>query len=282
MSEIVEYIENEGALLTGIYHKAQFPDAHEKPAILMWNVGVSSRIGPQRQYVDLARQLANLNFEVFRFDLGGLGDSIASDKSTSRLNQEVSEIQSAMDHICSTYKHKKFVLIGFCSSASNAHPTMVKDQRVAGAILIDGYGYKTLRFHFYHIARRALSPRHWMSRIKRITAMIAQSSEANLGFFFDFPAQRVIEDEVVAVAERGVRLFYIYTGGIQSYYNYAEQFWDMFPRLRKFQTSITVSYHQDANHLFMYRTNRDTFFSEIKNWIVKEFNNRATKDTVRL
>jgi alpha-beta hydrolase superfamily lysophospholipase len=44
-------------------------------AIILLNTGVEYHIGPHRMYVPLARQWASEGHMVFRFDLGGIGDS---------------------------------------------------------------------------------------------------------------------------------------------------------------------------------------------------------------
>src|ERR1044072_1198890 len=49
----------------------------ERPTIVFFNAGMIHRIGPNRIHVKLARKLSNEGYDVFRFDLGGQGDSIA-------------------------------------------------------------------------------------------------------------------------------------------------------------------------------------------------------------
>ena len=54
------------------------PPAAARPAlppILLLNAGCIHHVGPNRWYVSLARQLAQLGHRVLRFDLSGLGDS---------------------------------------------------------------------------------------------------------------------------------------------------------------------------------------------------------------
>ena len=61
--------------MVGILHS---PDGYanlELPAVLFLNAGLIHRIGPNRIYVKLARQFAQMGFFVFRFDSSGIGDS---------------------------------------------------------------------------------------------------------------------------------------------------------------------------------------------------------------
>jgi Serine aminopeptidase, S33 len=282
MNETVEYFGTDGSSLIGIFHHGVQPHTHSaltgtvsvKPAILLWNVGISNRTGPQRQYVELARNLTNLSFDVLRFDIGGLGESQASARGQSNAEQEIADIQAAMDHLQNTHHHQKFILIGFCSSANSGHPTMVRDPRVAGAVLIDGYGYKTRPFHFRHLMKRVASPVHWLSRIRRIARGFQArmtSDETVSGFFADFPPREQIEQDILKVVDRGVLLLYIYSGGIQSYFNHQNQFWEMFPLLTAARHSVSVAYHEEANHLFMYEANKSWLLSAITNWIIENY-----------
>jgi hypothetical protein len=199
-----------------------------------------------------------------------LGDSIASTNGLRREDQELAEIKAALDHLERRHGLNKFILVGFCSSAANAHPTMVRDERVVGAILIDGYGYKTFKFHLLHVCRRLFSIEHWWSRVGRISRVFRKAGDGNVAFFFDFPGRAKTEREILTTVQRGTRIFYIYSGGIQSYYNYSEQFWDMFPLLKSVSHKIKVKYMRGSNHLFMYEQNKQELRSEIISWIEAE------------
>ena len=48
------------------------------PAVVILNSGVIHRVGPNRIYVALARDLAALGFPVLRFDLSGIGGQLCS------------------------------------------------------------------------------------------------------------------------------------------------------------------------------------------------------------
>src|SRR5262245_21613598 len=50
--------------------------ASSAPAVILLNTGIEYRVGPHRLYVPLARELAARGHVVFRYDLGGIGDSM--------------------------------------------------------------------------------------------------------------------------------------------------------------------------------------------------------------
>ena len=47
----------------------------KRPAIVVSNVGLNHRPGPNRIWVEFARRMAEKGFVTLRFDLSGLGDS---------------------------------------------------------------------------------------------------------------------------------------------------------------------------------------------------------------
>ncbi len=85
----------------------------------MSNSGIDCHVGPNRLWVDLARQLAARGLRSIRFDLSGLGDSPARPGQPTRLSYapealaDVSDVAAAM----SPEDPSNVVLVGLCSSA---------------------------------------------------------------------------------------------------------------------------------------------------------------------
>jgi len=119
---------------------ADLPASRARPAILLLNVGANHRVGPNRMYVVLARDLATLGYATLRFDVAGLGDSsIAPGKPDNRLysKDSVGDVKTAMSMVTNLCGHQRFVLVGLCSGAYLAFHTCVEDPRVAGQILLN-------------------------------------------------------------------------------------------------------------------------------------------------
>lgn len=241
------------------------PGHSSKTCVLMWNVGLSHRIGPQRQYVEFGRQLTALGYPVFRFDLSGLGDSEPRKDGLSGEESEVADIHEAMDHL-EAKGFQEFVLIGFCSSAANAHPAAVRDARVKGLILMEPYAYKTRLFWMYHYLHRIFRLGYYknfvMSRLRKV-------ERPQYAFFRDYPPIEKVAREVQELVDRGTKLFYLYSG-IRGYYNYRRQFFDMFPTL-KTKGLVEVQYHPKADHLFTSLEARSNAYGQIQNWIQVQF-----------
>jgi dienelactone hydrolase len=113
---------------------------HPKSALLCLNVGANHHVGPNRMYVTLARRLAMLGQSTFRFDVGGLGDSVvAPGQREARLysKDSVEDVRQAMSFLATTRDVKHFVLMGLCSGAYLAFHTAVEDPRVTGQVLLN-------------------------------------------------------------------------------------------------------------------------------------------------
>lgn len=146
------------------------------PALLFLNVGANHRVGPNRMYVSMARDLAGMGYFGFRFDVAGLGDSrLAPGAREQRLysKDSVVDVKAAMDFIERTRGVKRFILMGLCSGAYLAFHTAVEDARVVGQVLLNPQTFEwregdslelSMRKSFLstrHYARSLLRPATW-------------------------------------------------------------------------------------------------------------------------
>jgi pimeloyl-ACP methyl ester carboxylesterase len=131
---------------------AEAPEAHGPnglPAAILLNAGMLHRVGPNRLHVKAARRLARDGFTTLRFDFSGIGDSPARESDLPLERRRVDEVGEAMDFLSSSGKAERFVLLGICSGADAAFDTACRDDRVVGAVLING-------FHLHHRAPEEL------------------------------------------------------------------------------------------------------------------------------
>ncbi|HEY0057996.1 MAG TPA: hypothetical protein VGB56_02615 [Flavisolibacter sp.] len=128
------------------------------PTVVIFNAGVIHKIGPNRLHVKLARRLATEGYNVFRFDYGGQGDSIARTDGPA----SSSYITNALDLVEKKTGSGGFVLTGICSGAEDAYATAMSDSRIKGVILINGTGLELDLFRkLYPDAEKSIQLRYY-------------------------------------------------------------------------------------------------------------------------
>jgi alpha-beta hydrolase superfamily lysophospholipase len=108
-------------------------------AVVMLNVGGNYRIGPNRNYVKAARELAAAGYRVLRFDVSGIGDSRAEAGFTGDSmyrDWATVDVSAAIDMLAAR-GCRRFYLMGICSGSYLAFQTALKDPRVTGVVLMN-------------------------------------------------------------------------------------------------------------------------------------------------
>ena len=285
MREKVHAIGKHRNLVAIITEPANHPRAEQLPAFIILNAGLIHHVGPFRLNVTLARKIAAIGCVACRFDLSGIGDSGPSQDNHSYWAQTVSDIQETMDFIAAKHGAREFILIGACSGADNAHRTAVADKRVIGAVFVDGYSFPTLRHYLKRYGRSALSIRKWANLClkffsRRLTTgnNPTASSDPLEGIdYTEFPPKDNVQRELQALVHRPVKLLYFYTGGFSEYYNYEEQFKDMFPGLDQ-KGQIKVCFLPEADHTLILQRDRQRFVDTVSQWAQDHFIGGRTTD----
>jgi alpha-beta hydrolase superfamily lysophospholipase len=92
----------------------------DRPAIVIFNAGAAHHVGPNRLYVELARNLAAAGFACLRFDLESLGDSV--NRQSARENypyptSAVDDARAAFEYLHAEHGYRRFIALGLCSGA---------------------------------------------------------------------------------------------------------------------------------------------------------------------
>jgi len=205
----------EGSPLLGVVTS---PDSERQlpVACLMFNMGATSRVGPRRINVKLARELAAQGISSIRFDLAGLGDSAAPAGSARYLEQAVLDLQAAMNLVETMLGIRRFIVIGLCSGGVHGLSLAEADPRVIGLLMFDGYAFPGRRARLERNLRRLLAlPGN---------ASIAGKTARWLRRRFSPPAPQLFEPEPIeatmalfrramtAITERGAAVFLLYSG----------------------------------------------------------------------
>ena len=253
-----------------------------RPGVILVNAGFLHRVGPNRMNVSLARKLAAAGFASLRMDLSGLGDSVG--RSTAAEDHEIvsEDLDRAMRFMQERFGLDAFVLLGLCSGANDTALKAIVDDRVVGLVNIDGAGYRTRRFYvnhvLLHLARRVGDPTRWRRLYRRHRENARRRAAGELGVGSALANSTAYTDwtreeagaHFERLAARGVRMRFVYTGGVSGFYNYRGQFRDIF-RDRDFRGMASSAYFPWTDHLTMLEHHRREVHDDIVAWIATTF-----------
>lgn len=232
--------------------------------VIVLNAGLVHRVGPFRLHVELTRALNQLGYTTLRMDLSTLGDSGATGESGSQSEQVRADIRDAMDQLRAQGGCTRFVLAGLCSGAENAFLAASSEQDVAGAILIDGYAYRTPGFYLRRYLPRALNPFRVIRFISRKIHTAPIQSEAR--FAVEFPPRSAVSEQLQRMLDGGMKLLFVFSGGASSYFNHLRQFRECYGPIAK-HPGTTVYYLADSDHTFILAGDRKELIDMIGGWI---------------
>ena len=254
-----EIIELGGGIF-GLLSRPQ--GAPRTPCVVLLNAGFLPRWGPFRLHVRLARRLAAHGYPVFRFDLPGVGDTLAlADRPLTLILREV------LDALRSLVGYERFIVGGICAAADIAWQTALADPRVVGVILLDGLARPTWSYKLSRVQRALRAPvSTWPGKVRRLLARPDDDSTAPANALLrDWPAPGAERTQLQTLVERGVELFFLYTGGT-SYFLHARQFIETFgPAAR----SGHVQFHHwpQCDHVFYDVADRDELIATVTRWL---------------
>lgn len=257
----------------------------ERPAVVLINAGIVHRVGPFRLHVNVARQLAGEGVTTLRIDLSGLGDSPMRVGKMESRERAIQDVRDALDALQSRLGHHRFVLMGLCSGAFNAHKVTVTDERVAGAVFMDGIAFRTMSYYLQQYGARMLRPRFWRNAIRRRmlravrnTSVDARENAVDESAFFD---NEVVPTEVQAelnvLLDRGVRMLFMYTDGYDDIAG-PYQFQEMFGQ--KPSDQLQLQYYDRSEHTFRLMQNRTIAVERIARWYREQFIEGARTETL--
>jgi pimeloyl-ACP methyl ester carboxylesterase len=226
-------------------------------ACLLINAGVVHRIGPHRINVKLARELARREFATLRFDLSGLGDSLAQPGGLNFADQAVIDIRAAMDFMQQSFGVSRFLIFGICSGAVNAFHASLADPRIVGVAMLDGFWYRTMWTEPVRRWRRFLEL-PWGQvvaiAIRQLAAPLRKNAQvAPIAGPFDAaanlsnPPKRDFIRFLHTLVDRNTSVYFLYGGTVAKYYSYASQFRHAFHG-ESFLDVIRCEYCPDIDH----------------------------------
>lgn len=246
-------------------------DAAPRPGVILLNAGLVHRIGPFRMTVELARMLAGKGYASIRFDLSTIGDSAGTADAGSREDHVLADVQDAMALLQQHAGCSRFVLMGLCSGAQNAHHVASIDQRVVGAVFMDGYAYPTRGFYLRHYLPRLLHPVRVARAAWRRLRRIGRHDDVDLaGFAVEWPSRQQVVSELTDMVRQGRKLCFIYSGGALGYFNHPRQFGECFGSLAA-DPNVQVRTFPEADHTFILAGDRARLRECIADWMQQSF-----------
>ena len=245
------------------------------PAIVILNTGIIHRVGHQRKFVVLARELAARGYSVVRFDFGGIGDSDRRTDHLSALEGCLDDIRVILDWLEGSRGHRRFILLGLCSGADHAIIYAGSDPRVVGAGLLDPMIPPTRRFYLHYILHRLIRPSSWLSFITgngwlftTIRTRLVPKSKDTLDIRpEDARVRRFLKDVYGRAVENDVQLLSVLTGASDTRHaSYREQLLDAFPEL-DLSPLLRAEFFKDSDHLFLFEHDRKRLNAIIIDWI---------------
>lgn len=260
------------------------------PVIVILNTGIIHRVGHQRKFVILARELAARGYLVVRFDFGGIGDSERRTDNLSALEGCLDDIRVILDWLEASRGHRRSILLGLCSGADHAIIYAGSDPRVVGAGLLDPMIPPTRRFYLHYILHRLTRPRSWLSFITgnghlfaiiRKRLLKPKSGEGHAGSPGDERVRLFLKDVYARAIENNVQLLSVLTGASDTRQSsYREQILDAFPEL-DLSPLLRAEFFEDSDHLFLFEHDRKRLNAIIIDWIETAKFREAQEGAVR-
>lgn len=238
-------------------------------AVIVSNIGMHHRVGPFRLYVELARRLAGNCVPVLRFDLAGMGDSEPRHDAPSPSERAQRDLDDAMQLLTDTVGAEKFILIGLCSGVDSSHAAATRDPRVIAAAFIDGYSYPSPGFYARRFRTDLLDPGRWKRFLRRHLGSGGPNefrADEPQVFVRDNPTRAQFRQDVLRMTRRGVRLLFVYSGGVFYRFNSPRQFFEMLgARLKSDHIEIEAMY--SADHVFTSVARRNALVGRLEEWV---------------
>jgi pimeloyl-ACP methyl ester carboxylesterase len=244
------------------------PAAAGTVGVIVLNTGLMHRVGPFRLHVDLTRRLNARGYPTLRFDLSTMGDSGASAEAGSREQQIRADVRDAAALLAGQAGCTRFVLIGLCRGAQSAH-IACSEAEVAGAVFLDGYIYRTAGFKLRHYLPRMLSPARWRSFFARKLRQAVAPEEVVFGSVY--PPRAQVRGELAAMLARGLKLYFVYSGGIAEQLNHPRQFRECYGRGVAGHPALRMDLLDGTDHTYTLLCDRERLFGHVEAWLLEHF-----------
>ena len=231
--------------------------ARGRRGFVLVSAGLLPKFGPYRLYAQLARRLAAAGITTLRFDLSAIGDS-GHEHRTPLETRTGLEIGAAVDHLMTTYGLDRVFVGGLCSGAEDAFRYAEHDPRVAGAVLIDPFAYRTTGWHVRNVGYRAVRRVLRAAGIYEPHTIDTTSRLIKYRYLEHADSSRILR----ALLARRARVHFVYTGGTRSSFNHPGQLAAMFPEIA-FGDRVSLDHFPRMDHTQLLEEDRRSVVESI-------------------
>lgn len=277
MTENAVVFDCQGQDLIGVI---SVPAVSGKTGVVIVVGGPQYRAGSHRQFVLLARFLANAGVPVIRFDYRGMGDAGGELRSFENID---TDIRAAVDCLMAQVPGLEQVVIwGLCDAASAALFYCISDPRIKGLVLLNPWvrteaGLAKAYLKHYYLQR--LTEREFWLKMLQGNFNFADSMRSLLDKLrgsraVAAPASGVASMETLPLPERMSECLARFSGRVLLILSgddlTAQEFQEVVkasPKWQKLLTNARVAQHvlANANHTFSRREWR----AQVENWTLE-------------
>lgn len=246
--------------LLGILSGSELPA--NAPILVLPSAGLVPRAGPFRLHVEMAQRLAARGVRTFRFDVPGVGEAPREAGCDYR-----GATLAALEQLTAHHGGTRFVVGGVCSAADLGWIAALANERVVGALMLDGMCYTGPWFQLARIRGMLASPRRWLGFVRRL--ILRGSGDGGTHTTLDardWPTRAEAQQQMQQLLMRNVRLLFIYSGGISDYFRDVRQFGWSFGRAAR-DTRVTMLHWPDCDHTYYTRVHRDRLLATVEAWL---------------
>ena len=274
--------------LTGILSLPRVPAAPGTGVILL-NSGVIHRVGSNRLYVELARGLAASGVLSLRFDLSGIGDSARRAEASSVRDSVQRDVSDAVAYLRQAHHVEHVVLVGLCSGAFDAFVSAGDEPQVSGAFMVDLPGpFRDISHRARHIATRLFRLESWRNPLRSLWGHSRSAVKDAMGTGAEGGTYAVgargastrarMAEQLTTLLDRGVRLHFLFTAGLETNYNHPNQFQSTFPDAAR-HPLLSTAFYPDADHAFAASAMRKRLVADVVRWVATGTPRRALRPT---
>jgi exosortase A-associated hydrolase 1 len=156
-----------GDTLVGVLSE---PSAPRETGVVIVVGGPQYRAGSHRQFVLMARAIAQQGFAVLRFDARGMGDSTGAPRAFEHIGEDIDAAIATL--VAQVPAVRQVALWGLCDGASAAllHADEARDPRVRGLVLLNPWvrsPESLARVHLRHYYwQRLTQPEFWKKLLR--------------------------------------------------------------------------------------------------------------------